>query len=130
MYSAVVELLVRQLGATVALTGAPDERTLVARVRERVAAEVRDAVTPPADALTFPAFCALLAAADLVITNNTGPMHIAAAVKTPVVALFARTNPPKQWGRGTCRIASSTTTCPAISATAASARGASSACGW
>ncbi|HEY3993946.1 MAG TPA: glycosyltransferase family 9 protein, partial [Ktedonobacteraceae bacterium] len=36
--------------------------------------------------------------ADLVITNNTGPMHIAAAVKTPVVALFALTNPPEQWG--------------------------------
>ena len=25
-------------------------------------------------------------------------MHIAAAVKTPVVALFALTNPPEQWG--------------------------------
>jgi hypothetical protein len=33
-----------------------------------------------------------------VITNNTGPMHLAAAVKTPVVALFALTNPPEQWG--------------------------------
>jgi len=42
--------------------------------------------------------CALIEAADLVITNNTGPMHISAAVKTPVVALFALTNPPEQWG--------------------------------
>ena len=48
--------------------------------------------------LPFPQFCALLEAADLVITNNTGPMHVAAAVGTPVVALFALTNPPEQWG--------------------------------
>src|SRR5207253_7504030 len=48
--------------------------------------------------LPCPAFCALVEAADLVITNNTGPMHVSAAVKTPVVALFALTNPPEQWG--------------------------------
>jgi ADP-heptose:LPS heptosyltransferase len=35
--------------------------------------------------------------ADLLITNNTRPMHMAAALKTPVVALFALTNPPEQW---------------------------------
>ena len=29
---------------------------------------------------------------------GTGPMHVSAAVKTPVVALFALTNPPEQWG--------------------------------
>ncbi len=39
----------------------------------------------------------LIEMADLVITNNTGPAHIAAAVKTPVVDLFAWTNPPEQW---------------------------------
>src|SRR5213079_3188445 len=48
--------------------------------------------------LPFPEFCALIEAADLVITNNTGPMHVSAAVKTPVIALFALTNPPEQWG--------------------------------
>jgi ADP-heptose:LPS heptosyltransferase len=48
--------------------------------------------------LPFEAFCALVEAADLVVTNNTGPMHMAAALQTPVVALFALTNPPEQWG--------------------------------
>ena len=35
---------------------------------------------------------ALIAACDIYIGNDTGPMHIAAAVGTPVVALFGSTN--------------------------------------
>jgi ADP-heptose:LPS heptosyltransferase len=35
----------------------------------------------------------LLAGASLVVTNDTGPLHLAAAVKTPVVALFGPCNP-------------------------------------
>ena len=36
---------------------------------------------------------ALIAEADLLVSNNTGPAHIAAAVNTPVVDLYALTNP-------------------------------------
>ncbi|MGZ3585579.1 MAG: glycosyltransferase family 9 protein, partial [Ktedonobacterales bacterium] len=97
-YAEVVELLVRRMGATVALTGADDERELVERVRARIAPAAREAVVPLAGKLPFAEFCALIEGADLTITNNTGPMHIAAAVKTPVIALFALTNPPEQWG--------------------------------
>ncbi len=42
---------------------------------------------------------ALLAMAPLLIANNTGPVHIAAAVGTPVVDLYALTNPQHTpWG--------------------------------
>jgi ADP-heptose:LPS heptosyltransferase len=42
---------------------------------------------------------ALLALAPLLIANNTGPVHIAAAVGTPVVDLYALTNPQHTpWG--------------------------------
>ena len=36
---------------------------------------------------------ALIAMAPLLIANNTGPAHIAAAVGTPVVDMYALTNP-------------------------------------
>ena len=98
MYVEVVDLLVEQLGATVFLTGAEDEQELVERILSHVQEGNRRAVHSLAGVLSFPALCALIEAADLVITNNTGPMHISAAVKTPVVALFALTNPPEQWG--------------------------------
>ena len=98
MYVGVVDGLARRLGATVMLTGSDDERALAERIRARVPEDSRSGVHVVAGALPFPAFCALIDGADLVVTNNTGPMHIAAALKTPVVALFALTNPPEQWG--------------------------------
>jgi lipopolysaccharide heptosyltransferase II len=93
MYADIADRLVEQ-GMTVALTGAASERDLVARVQARMRREA----LALAGVLPFDQFCALIQAAAVTITNNTGPMHIAAAVKTPVVALFALTNPPEQWG--------------------------------
>jgi ADP-heptose:LPS heptosyltransferase len=98
MYAEVVNLLVEQLGARVILTGAKDEQTLVEQILSQVQEHNRQFVFGLAGALSFPEFCALIETTDLTLTNNTGPMHISAAVKTPVVALFALTNPPEQWG--------------------------------
>lgn len=98
MYAQVIDLLVKRLDATIVVTGARDERALVEQVLGKVQKQNRKAIFNCAGKLPFPEFCALMEAADLIITNNTGPMHIAAAVKTPVVALFALTNPPEQWG--------------------------------
>jgi ADP-heptose:LPS heptosyltransferase len=97
LYAEVAQLLVEQLGATVALTGLDTERELIERIYGQVRPEHRPAVLRLAGSLPFDMLCALIQAADLTITNNTGPMHISAAVKTPVAALFALTNPPEQW---------------------------------
>lgn len=93
-YVAVAERLVERLDATILLTGTAEERELVAAI----AGAMRYEAVTLAGALDFPTFCGTIAAADLVVTNNTGPMHLAAATGTPVVALFALTNDPAQWG--------------------------------
>jgi lipopolysaccharide heptosyltransferase II len=98
LYGELADRLIAELGAKVAITGGADERELVEHVRDAVHPGRRGAAHALAGALEFPELGALIEAADLVITNNTGPMHVAAAVKTPVLALFALTNPPEQWG--------------------------------
>lgn len=97
-YAEVIELLVKRLDAWVVLTGDASERELIDRLWRALAPTTQDRVRPWAGVLPFPDFCALIEASDLMVTNNTGPMHIAAAVKTPTIALFALTNPPEQWG--------------------------------
>src|SRR5437763_12055352 len=88
MYVEVIDLLVAETGATVLLTGAEDERELVERIVCNLREDSRQAIHTFVGTLPFAELCALIEAADLTITNNTGPMHISAAVKTPVVALF------------------------------------------
>src|SRR5436305_899262 len=70
LYAEVVDLLVSRLGATVVLTGTPDERELVGRIGARLRPGTREAVLSLAGQLPFAAFCALVAAADLKVTNN------------------------------------------------------------
>lgn len=52
---------------------------------------------------TLRELCALISICDLFVTNDSGPMHIAAALKTPLLALFGSTNEiatgPYQHGR-------------------------------
>lgn len=59
--------------------------------------EIRAAIPGPtvslAGRLNTPELAALIEAAPLLISNNTGPAHVAAAVGTPVVVLYALTNP-------------------------------------
>jgi heptosyltransferase-2 len=76
--------------------GGPGDVELAARVcREIQAAGVipRGAVRSLAGATTLRELCAALKACDLLLTNDTGPMHVAAAFGTPVVVLFGSTSP-------------------------------------
>ena len=92
-FARVADLLVGELGCRVVLTGDGSEVDLVTRIAGRM----RQRAVSMAGRGSFAEFAALISVSDLVVTNNTGPAHVAAAVGTPVVDLFALTNPPDQW---------------------------------
>ena len=70
-------------------TGGPDDRTIIAEIQAAMKAKSLNL----AGKSTLKTLAALYRKADLVISTDTGPMHIAAAVNTPVVALFGPTAP-------------------------------------
>ena len=72
----------------VVMIGGPDERADVAAVSKKMKTSAIDL----AGATTVGLLPALLSRASLLITNDSGPMHIAAAVGTPLVALFGPTS--------------------------------------
>ena len=88
-------------------------------VARRSAAAVVDAAAGDDDLLGS---AALLAQLDLLVTGDTGPMHLAAAVGTPVVAIFGPSDPARYATVRAATIASSASICPAAPAIASAAR--------
>lgn len=85
-----------ELGARVLLLAGPDETELLDRVRSRC----RDPVPALTEEITVPELAAVLERADVFLCNDSGPMHLAAAVGTRVVALFGATDPVRWAPRG------------------------------
>lgn len=83
--------LLTEQGWAVVVTGAPSECELTARVVGGTAAMDLGGRTS-LEQLAF-----VLDAASVVVVGNTGPAHLAAAVGTPVVSLFAPTVPAVRW---------------------------------
>src|SRR5690606_12833385 len=82
-----------QLGAragTVILTGDATEQALTHEIARMC---VRVPVVDLAGALSLGELACLIETAGLLLSNNTGPVHLAAALGTPVVDLYALTNP-------------------------------------
>lgn len=75
--------------ARVVLIGGPDDRAAVDAVISRMQTAPID-LTGQTSPELLPA---LLTSAALLLTNDSGPMHIAAAMNTPVIALFGPTSP-------------------------------------
>lgn len=80
-------------GRRVVVTGASQERQLTAAV----AAAAPEPATDLAGRTTLADLAEVLAAADAVVTGNTGPAHLAAAVGAPVVSVYAPTVPAHRW---------------------------------
>lgn len=95
LYAAAARRLVLELGCRLVFTGTAAEHDLVEGIRRAAGVPSRSLV----GRLDLAELAALVEAAPLLVANNTGPAHLAAAVGTPVVDLYALTNPQHApWG--------------------------------
>jgi len=82
--------LVHRIDRPVVVTGGPSETGLTAFVAGDEAEDLGGRTS-------LAALAGVIAGADAIVVGNTGPAHLAAAVGTPVVSLFAPTVPPERW---------------------------------
>ena len=80
----------QELGCAVAVTGSPAERDILARVTGAATTPIIDL---PKAGMNLRLLKSVTRAAALMVTNDTGPRHLAAAAGTPVVTLFGPTTP-------------------------------------
>ena len=91
-FAAVGDQLIEQLGATVLISAAPKERKIVETITGQMQ---HTAVDLSRHGMSLGALKDIVRRCDLMITNDTGPRHIAAAFDVPVVTIFGPTFP--QW---------------------------------
>jgi ADP-heptose:LPS heptosyltransferase len=83
----------RSDGWPVVVTGGPDEAALTAEV----AGPPRSGVHDLGGATDLAGLAETIASARAVVAGNTGPAHLAAALDTPVVSLYAPTVSAARW---------------------------------
>ena len=93
-YAELADRLHQTYGATILISVAPVQKEIdiAEAIREKAKSEI---INLGSTSLNGGQLKALFGSADLVITNDTGPRHIAIALDKPVVSLFGPNNP--QW---------------------------------
>jgi ADP-heptose:LPS heptosyltransferase len=96
-FAEVAKQLSGEYDASIVLTGAPEDAGLIATL----ATSLRGCrVIDVSGNVDLPALAAILERLDLLVTGDTGPMHLAGAVGTPVVAIFGPSDPIRYALRG------------------------------
>jgi len=88
-FAAVAARLVERFDTQIVLLGGPGDRDIASSIVHAIPSSVSNlSGTIPLDELPY-----LISRLDLMVTNDSGPMHIAAATKTPLVAIFGPEDP-------------------------------------
>jgi ADP-heptose:LPS heptosyltransferase len=77
----------------IVLTGAAGERAETDRIASGLPLDLRKRVLNLAGSLSFGGLVSLLRRADVFLTNDSGPLHLALHLGTPTVGLFGPTRP-------------------------------------
>jgi len=91
-YATLAAQLINQ-GYAVACFGSAKDAEVVEQIKRQLSAEQQQTFYSLAGVTSLPQAIDLIAACEAVVTNDSGLMHIAAAVDTPLVALYGPTSP-------------------------------------
>jgi heptosyltransferase-1 len=99
-FSALAAKVSSQFGMSIVATGAAHEASVIERFKRLTSLPIANI----AGHTSLGELVALLDSAKLVVSNDTGPGHIAAALGRPLVMIFGRSNPARvaPYGRGNC----------------------------
>jgi len=95
-FGRLADLLIQDRGIQVVMLQGPGDEPFVDEALKNMKARPLGI----ASGLPLGVFAALMKECDLVVVNDSGPMHIAAALKVPVVAIFGPTHPAYNSPRG------------------------------
>ena len=88
-YAALADRFIKECGAEVLLVGSPAEEDVSQEVRR----QMRNTPVVVTGKTDLSELVAVLSLVDLLVTNDTGPAHIAAALSRPTLVIFGPTNP-------------------------------------
>ena len=101
-WKTLIEKLFRARAESILVLGGKEEERNLEELRTEFSTERRKRVHWLVGKTSLLTLAAVLKRCKILVTNDTGPMHVAAAVGTPTVALFGSTTPAwtRPFGRG------------------------------
>lgn len=90
-YAQLADLLIRDYGVHILILWGPGEEVTARHIQSQMMSKA--VLIPPS---TLKQLGAILKRCSALVTNDSGPMHIAAAMGTPVLAIFGPTHPKLQ----------------------------------
>lgn len=102
-FAALADRITSQFGLPIIAVGTESEKSIVEKIKNATDVPIANF----AGRTSLRELIALVRAAKLVISNDTGPGHIAAALGTPLVMMFSWSNPARiaPYGRPECMVA-------------------------
>ncbi len=101
-YKQLCEKMIAELGCTIVLFGGEGDMDISRSIKEG-----NDRIIDVTGSMTIKQSAALMSKCDLFVTHDSGPMHMAAASGTKVIALFGPTDPRRFLPEGALLIQSS-----------------------
>ncbi len=90
-FASLADRLIEDIGVGVIIVGGGEERDLADAIRSGM----KNAPLDMVGKMSLTQLGAVLKRCEVLVSGDTGPMHLATAVKTPVIALFGAINPSR-----------------------------------